>query len=62
MKIAVDIDNTIIDYRELIIKYLKKHENDFLKESQLKPEISIWQNRSPTYWRNRSFSKYISFL
>ena len=41
MKIAVDIDNTIIDYRVLIIKYLKKYENDFLREFQLNPEISI---------------------
>ena len=41
MKIAVDIDNTIIDYRVLIIKYLKKYENDFLRESQLNHEKSI---------------------
>ena len=41
MKIAVDIDNTIIDYRLLIIKYLKKYENDFLREFKLNPEISI---------------------
>ena len=41
MKIAVDIDNTIIDYRLLIIKYLKKYENDFLIEFKLNPEISI---------------------
>ena len=41
MKIAVDIDNTIIDYRVLIIEYLKKHENDFLREFQLNPEISV---------------------
>ena len=41
MNIAVDIDNTIIDYRVLIIKYLKKYENDFLRESQLNHEKSI---------------------
>ena len=41
MKIAVDIDNTIIDYRFLIIKYLKEYNNDFLREFKLNTEISI---------------------
>ncbi len=41
MKIAIDIDNTLIDYRYLIISYLSKYNEEFLIKNKINKNISV---------------------
>lgn len=41
MKVAIDIDNTIVDYRKLIIDYLVNNQYEFQNKYQLKSDFSI---------------------
>ena len=41
MKIAIDIDNTIVDYRYLIIYYLSKYNKEFLIKNNINKNLSV---------------------
>ena len=41
MKVAIDIDNTIVDYRKLIIDYLVNNQYEFQNKYQLKSDFSL---------------------
>ena len=41
MKVAIDIDNTIVDYRKLIIHYLANNQYEFQNKFQLRSDFSI---------------------